>query len=267
MSTVTPINPAAAPDKGWRLLPPPHETVSVAVYWDADSISVDYCGQPEALIASGAIEPVMAAPGRPGRRRRDSFGDRFYRDRFKDGSLKIQRLITSTQRARSLPGVPPGAGDETINWLNCNAGELHFQTEDGMDAIVGKPDDLVRRGYARSEMFQDATLCRESRTRTFYSDDTPARFRYLILRLMDGYYALERPSLESANDARDRRARELADFRAKLKEIDSFARRLFSYETARALQSHHDMIIAAIDQRKSHLAAASNVIPFERRPI
>lgn len=100
-------------DKDWRALASPHETASVAVYWFRNHISVSYLGQPEALIAAGAIEPAMALPGRRGLELRDSFGDRFRRDRYKDGDLRIQRLITSTQRARSLPGVPPDAVDES----------------------------------------------------------------------------------------------------------------------------------------------------------
>ena len=91
-------------------------------------IFVEYRGLPADMLAIGAVEPLMVEKAKnPNVAQRDSNGDRYRRRSLgKSGKLYIQRMVTTRERARRLPGVPPDISTKILNWLDTHPGEIHI---------------------------------------------------------------------------------------------------------------------------------------------
>lgn len=106
-------------------LPAPFSDVRVSILIDgADHVRFWYCGRPDDLIESGAVEPIMVErrQGRgTSRKRLDAFGDHFARSKLPNGRLRIFRCITSHDRAAGLPGF-----DTAFNGAPSGANEVRL---------------------------------------------------------------------------------------------------------------------------------------------
>jgi hypothetical protein len=104
-------------------------------------IMVKYRGFPADLLAVGAVEPLMVEKAKkPNVAQYDSNGDQYRRRKFgKHGKLHIERMVTTRERARRLPGVPRDISTAIIDWLDQHPGEIHITknpTIDGNHAWV-----------------------------------------------------------------------------------------------------------------------------------
>jgi hypothetical protein len=103
--------------------------VAYKVFPRHHSISVEYRGLPTDLLAIGAAEPLMVEkPKKPNVAQYDSNGDRYRRRTLgKSGKLYIERMITTRDRSRRLPGVPRDISTEVIDWLDQHPGEIYTE--------------------------------------------------------------------------------------------------------------------------------------------
>lgn len=92
----------------------------------AFAVYLHYRGSPDDLLAAGAVEPCMTIAGKPGPKRVDSAGDRFYRKR-RGAKLEVSRNISDPTRARILPGVPKTLSHPVIDWLKKHRREVYVQ--------------------------------------------------------------------------------------------------------------------------------------------
>jgi hypothetical protein len=118
-------------------------------YWS--HIRFTYTGTPDDLLAAGAIEAGMASPAPNKRRRIDSFGDKFWRDRSGYGArVRVIRLITTVERALALPGVTSDSIPKELTWLIANPDRIHVEEDDWRICCLGAHGVLEAAGFQRS---------------------------------------------------------------------------------------------------------------------
>lgn len=185
-------------------LPPPFDDIRFE--WDASDryITADYFGDPESLIACGAIEPPMVEKRKKGepKPRRDSAGHQFISERKVirhplSVGLRITRYIFDPRFAETLPGIPRGLRFKRLDWLDSHRGSVHTTTERSENGsvhiiVAGTRDNLIVAGIPES-CFRSKFLEREGYSH-FVSgrellpfEDASGR----ITRLMRGYYEID----------------------------------------------------------------------------
>ncbi|HZF27278.1 MAG TPA: hypothetical protein VEZ88_13535 [Steroidobacteraceae bacterium] len=171
-------------------LPAPHEDVLFRHFVTDQYICAQYLGTPLALIDAGAIDRGMIGDGPPGLRGRDSNGERFRRNGYDNGTVRVDRFARSRKQARTLPGVPDQTTTALIAWLKAHPGELHFETDDRFECVSGMRELLIAHRHARDETFAGNFsfwgTCDE------HADAGPERWRCYVDRLFDGYYRIRR---------------------------------------------------------------------------
>jgi hypothetical protein len=136
--TMTKFSPLAAP----------FDQVRFSCCGNGSHLRLTYAGIAADLLACGAIEPGMESPAPNKRERRDSHGDRFFRDSQPHGRLRMIRLITSIEHALALPGVSREDIWQDAIWLQDNPGRLRVVEDEWRIYCLGSRVMLEQAGLA-----------------------------------------------------------------------------------------------------------------------